>query len=399
MQRGAERSSGPADGPVALLAWELGAGFGHARRLLTAARGLIAAGFRVRVCQRELWACAEEFLSLSVPNFQAPHHRSQLPPGTSFRARGYADMMAVTGYQTPEGLLPTVLGWDALIDAVRPDVVVADYAPMLALAAHGRVPLVAIGDGFVLPPTEGDRFPVLREGTRMADEATMLANATRVQAIRGRPAPEALPALVGGQARVVCTYPESDVYAEQRPEPAQGPLEAGGGPLRGAPGPSIFFYLAADFPHTAKLLQALCDLRLPAEGYVRDAPEPLRAALRTNRIGLHDRPPPLRDALARAQLVVHHGGIGTIETCLAAGRPQLLLPRHFEQTLNAETLARQGVARRLPVPFSLAEAGLILAEAAQSPDLLARAQGVAAALAGRPGSLDSLVAACRALAA
>lgn len=392
MQRGG-------DGPVALLAWELGAGFGHARRLLTAARGLIAAGFRVRVCQRELWACAEDFFALGVPNLQAPHHRSQVPAGQTFRARGFADMMAVTGYQSVEGLLPTVLGWDALIDVVRPAVIVTDYAPMLALAAHGRVPVVALGDGFVLPPTDRATFPVLREGTCMADEPAQLANAARVQAIRDRPVPEALPALIGGQARVVCTYPESDVYAGQRREPADGPLEAGTGPLREAPGPSIFFYLAADFPHTAKLLQALCDLRLPAEGYVRDAPEPLRAALRTNRIRLHDRPPPLHEALTRARLVVHHGGIGTIETCLAAGRPQVLLPRHFEQTLNAETLARQGVARRLPVPFSLAEAGPILAEAAQSSDLLARAQGVAASLAGRPGSLDSLVAACRALAA
>ncbi|MFC6777073.1 hypothetical protein [Methylobacterium gregans] len=216
------------DGPVALLAWELGAGFGHARRLLTAARGLIAVGFRVRVCQRELWACAEEFLELGVPNFQAPHHRTQLPPGTTFRARGYADMMAVTGYQSVEGLLPTVLGWDALIDAVRPDVVVADYAPMLALAAHGRVPLVAIGDGFVLPPTEGDRFPVLRAGTAMADEAVLARNAGLVLVTRRQTGLVSLPKLIGGQARVVCTYPESDVYAGQRETPAAGPLTVPG---------------------------------------------------------------------------------------------------------------------------------------------------------------------------
>ena len=77
MQRGG-------DGPVALLAWELRAGFGHARRLLTAARGLIATGFRVCVCQRELWACAEDFFELGAPNLQAPHHRSQVPAGQTF---------------------------------------------------------------------------------------------------------------------------------------------------------------------------------------------------------------------------------------------------------------------------------------------------------------------------
>ena len=209
---------------------------------------------------------ARRVVRVGAPAGRTRHHRGAVPAGEPFRARGYADVMAVCGYANPDHLWPTVLGWDGLLDALRPNVIVADYAPLLALAAHGRVPLVAVGDGFVLPPTHGATFPVLREGTRMAGEPAMLDHARAVQARRGLTAPKNLPALIGGAAAIVSTYPESDVYAGARPAPALGPIEAGPAPLPPPRGPALFVYLAADFPHTAKLLQLVLDARAPALG-------------------------------------------------------------------------------------------------------------------------------------
>jgi UDP:flavonoid glycosyltransferase YjiC (YdhE family) len=51
--------------------------------------------------------------------------------------------------------------------------------------------------------------------------------------------------------------------------------------------------------------------------------------------------------LARADLVVHHGGSGTTLGALAAGTPQLVLPQGADQFANAEALCRRGVALRL----------------------------------------------------
>lgn len=386
--------------PVALLAWELGAGLGHARRLLAVGRGLVADGFDCVMASRELWACADEIHAAGIRLVQAPHHRGLIPRGVEFRARGYADMMAACGYQREQALWPTVLGWDGMIDTVRPDVIVADYAPMLALAAHGRVPMLAIGDGFVLPPTDGTRFPVLREGTRMAEEPVMLAHAAAIQRRRGLPAPESLPALIGGAARIVCTYPQSDIFAGTRLEPAAGPVEPQPAPLPPPAAPALFVYLAADFAHTAKLLQVVSDLRLPTTAFVRDAPDSLKAVLRASGVTVHDRPPPLRDALRAASLVVHHGGIGTIETCLAAGRPQFVLPRHFEQTLNADVLVRLGIGQRLGAPFSLAAGFEALSQSSGAKCLGDTAQTVAYAIAAqRPGhSLELILSTCRGLA-
>src|SRR5690606_19468645 len=58
------------------------------------------------------------------------------------------------------------------------------------------------------------------------------------------------------------------------------------------------------------------------------------AALEQTGIKVHTTPPPLRDALQRASMLIHHGGIGSLEEAAMAGRPQLLLPRHLEQSLN-----------------------------------------------------------------
>lgn len=375
---------------VVLLAWELGAGLGHARRLLAVSQALQRRGFTPIVAARELWACTQEYRSAGIPVLQAPYHKAQLAPGQAFRARGYADLMAACGYQRVEALWPTVLAWDSLIELTKPHAIVADYSPILALAACGRVPMVAIGDGFVLPPPHLPRFPMVRrDGTAMSDETVLLDNAATVQTRRARPAPESLPALIGGQAHVVCTFPHVDVYADHRLAPATGPVSAVAAALPAPPGKAIFAYLAADFPSTAKLLQVLADTSFIVEAFVRDVPDPMRGALAACGVRLHDTPPALPEVLRRTSLVVHHGGVGVIEACLALGRPQLLLPRHLEQHLNASAVNRLGVGRALHASFSLAEARDLVERMVASDEAAERARAVAAEIAG-PGKWRSL---------
>jgi UDP:flavonoid glycosyltransferase YjiC (YdhE family) len=56
---------------------------------------------------------------------------------------------------------------------------------------------------------------------------------------------------------------------------------------------------------------------------------------------------PQAAVLARAALVVHHGGSGTTLGALAAGVPQLVLPQGADQFTNATALAGGGAAARL----------------------------------------------------
>ena len=51
--------------------------------------------------------------------------------------------------------------------------------------------------------------------------------------------------------------------------------------------------------------------------------------------------------MSRVDLIVHHGGTGTVLGALAAGIPQLILPQGADQFFNAQFLTEAGAARAL----------------------------------------------------
>jgi UDP:flavonoid glycosyltransferase YjiC (YdhE family) len=57
---------------------------------------------------------------------------------------------------------------------------------------------------------------------------------------------------------------------------------------------------------------------------------------------------PQDQVLARVDLIVHHGGAGTMLAALAGGVPQLVLPQGADQPLNADLITRAGAGRALP---------------------------------------------------
>ena len=64
--------------------------------------------------------------------------------------------------------------------------------------------------------------------------------------------------------------------------------------------------------------------------------------------------------LTLIDLIVHHGGTGTVLSALEVGLPQLLLPQGADQFINAEILTAAGAARALPndaqLPAAIGEA-------------------------------------------
>ena len=57
---------------------------------------------------------------------------------------------------------------------------------------------------------------------------------------------------------------------------------------------------------------------------------------------------PLSHVAPRCLAAVHHGGIGTTVALLAAGLPQLIVPRGFDQPQTALRMSRLGVATTIP---------------------------------------------------
>lgn len=54
------------------------------------------------------------------------------------------------------------------------------------------------------------------------------------------------------------------------------------------------------------------------------------------------------DIFPHCRAIIHHGGIGTTAKAIAAGRPQLVIPRAHDQPDNAARVERLGLGLRLP---------------------------------------------------
>ncbi|MDJ0870548.1 MAG: glycosyltransferase [Gammaproteobacteria bacterium] len=378
-----------------LLVWELGAGFGHVKRLVSVAHVLASEGWQPSFALRCIHTLPGETTAVARGVFQAPEIAVMRRSGEAFRAVTYADIMGRYGYASEKSLGTTVAAWDSLLDVLQPSLVVADYSPTFHLSAFGRVPLIAVGTGFTLPPCDDDSFPAMRDAEPHYPAEQLLENAKRVQRRRRLPEPSSLTEIMGGQHQFLGILNELDVYKGLRTQATVGPLQQL--PDRAlvsvSPRRSLFFYLAYEFPPTQKLLSAIADSGIEAEGFVRDIPSSAMHALRRKGMTVHDRPVLIENAVRRAGVVLHHGGIGTSEKVLALGRPQILLPRHLEQTLNAKVLLDLGVGRVLRHRHSISKAMQVIRHACHDEALWNRAWTAAGEIE-RATSVNTLLQAC-----
>jgi len=100
---------------------------------------------------------------------------------------------------------------------------------------------------------------------------------------------------------------------------------------------------------------------------------------------------PFGTLLPRSALIIHHGGIGTVAQAIAAGIPQLLVPRAFDQFDNAARVERLGLGRSLADSrYRAAAAASIIGEMLQDGAMRARCREYAA----RVDSVATLSTAC-----
>jgi UDP:flavonoid glycosyltransferase YjiC (YdhE family) len=342
-----------------LLGWELGGGFGHVRPLVWLARELAAHGHCPVLVLKQLAESAPLLRDLPFPVLQAPFWHPR-PTGRPFLAASYADILGIRGFSDPDDLLALVRGWQSLIDVVRPDLLVSDHSPTLCLAAYGALPVIIVGNGFIVPPLEHPEFPTLVEGQpAFVPQSRILEVIREVQRCRSRPAPETLPGLLAGTARFVCTIPELDPYRTVRREPHAGPAQTLRPPPMPLPAhPRYFAYLGNEIPGLDQVLSALAMTGVSGSAYVRGARPEERARLAQPGLQILDAPQPMTEALAEVSVIIHHGSLGTAHDGLSAGRAHLSFPRHLEQRLTAEALASLGV-------------GLVLSERAPPGDITA----------------------------
>jgi hypothetical protein len=135
----------------------MGGALGHLSNLRPFIEGALAAGHQVSLVAKELHNVDAILGEYDIPLFQAPYlHR----PIT----QRYANMMSFSQlvlqrFENAEELSLLTRAWDAIFAAVKPDIVIYDFAYSALVASYGKPwRKWLVGNGFMIPHTQTPYF-------------------------------------------------------------------------------------------------------------------------------------------------------------------------------------------------------------------------------------------------
>ncbi len=331
-----------------LLGWELGSNRGHIQHLVDLATSLEARGDTVVYALQQVDALAGSIAKRPVV-MQAPLWPRLLktvtqPPAPTTATMG--DILDRIGLTQAGTLSAMVGGWDAILSMVKPDLVVADFAPALGCAARDRIPTIGIGVPFCHPPASMAKFPNFFGDMPSLDQNEMLAVVNRELKTANSAEINALPKLFEFDRMVVIGFSEIDPYARWRTETLFAPsidintdLQLTSLDNRD----EIFVYYYQSFGEVAPLWDALEATQLPVRVYVPRLDQDAVLALEKRGFIVERAPVGWGDIAARSRIVLSHGGAGFVSTALAVGLPQVIAYYDVEKMLTARAVGELGL--------------------------------------------------------
>lgn len=319
-----------------LLGWELGAGNGHVSRLLDLASILADRGHQPVCAPQQIGAFAAHWPTWQAPVWprllQALYRRYPRNPSTM------GDALAYLGLDDPQAMTAMILAWDRLLADVKPDAVIAEYAPMLQVSARGRVPTLAYGTGFTLPPADLSQFPGLFGDPAVVPEPALLGSFNGALGQAGRPALDTLPQIFAADANLVSTFAELDPYRRWRTGEVKAPTIIGPVPLATDRGEEVFVYFNGKSKRPNAFWQGLVNSELRIRIYDPQLSESGIATLERAGMIVARQPIPFAKIVERSRLLISHGGLGFVSSGLLAGLPQMIFPFDAEKRLTAIAL-------------------------------------------------------------
>lgn len=332
-----------------LLAWELGANFGHISMLLPVARRLRQLGhailFAVKDGPARQLLAREDFEYVLSPRASDGNNRSRKPAS-------FADILAGAGFANVETLTGLVEAWHDLYTHFQPTVLVAQYAPVAQFATRlFGLPCLQINTGFESPP-QITPFPCFRPYLKLtrehllAKELVILENGNNICARRGLPPYSSLPEILKSDLDLLATLPELDHYSGRKTGRFIGPVsvvddgvdvqwpeEAG---LR------IFVYLYP-MPGMESILETLNMMRARVIAFIPGIDDWLSAKFISKGLHFTKSRAKLSSILPNMDLAITHAGHGTAAAALLAGVPTLVIPTTIEQWLLTRKIERLGI--------------------------------------------------------
>ena len=269
-------------------------------------------------------------------------------------AINFAGFLQRHGWAQKEQLSALVEGWRSLIDLVRPDAMVYDHAPAALLAAHiVGVPVMLLGNGFEIPPTQSP-LPAFRPWEMASAQQLIDAEKLVVQVVneilaKGHIAPiNKLHDLYKNHPTVMPTFPELDHFEPRTDAQYCGPIATA--PMRTSQvswkstRKKVLVYVRANLPHVQNLLLALREV--DAENLCVMPDLPASWVEQFPWIRFYSSFIELDSLLASTDVVITSGS-GTIVNALQHGIPVVVMPHVIEQYLAGAALERMGAGKVL----------------------------------------------------
>ncbi|AFY62671.1 hypothetical protein [Synechococcus sp. PCC 6312] len=213
-----------------VLAWELGAGFGHLTSIAAFASELIGYGYSVTAIVPKLQPAAYSLLPLAIRVIELPVPAA--PPRDFPLSVNYTANLLRNGFWHSETIKQRVQAWQNILNKLDPDLLICDHAPSALLASRDAAyPRVAIGHGFTLPPLSEPMpslypwFSLSIEQLQQADQI-FLGIVNPVLMEMGIPPLARVAALFDRVERFLCIEPELDHYPIRQGETYWGGIDA-----------------------------------------------------------------------------------------------------------------------------------------------------------------------------
>jgi UDP:flavonoid glycosyltransferase YjiC (YdhE family) len=352
-----------------LASWELGLRYGHVATLQALAAPFAQAGHVVTLAAKDLPTVAALPQSDFARVLQAPLYlRRRIGRAATIT---YGQVIEDAGFGEVAALVALVGGWRALFDLAKPDLVVADHAPVSLIAAYvSGIPAVRVGTPFSAPAA-------IRPMPRFVSEALVPTEADanpdhKIDAVVdavlqrfGRPAVDGIAGLLGQSPEFTASWPELDFSTGRSDRRYYGPLASFGGTAvpdwYDGRGPRTFVYLPFDHPAAAAVIEVLAARGWPTIWHSQGAPAaPLPGLIRYTQ-----KPVDVDAILAGAAVIVGRAGHGLATAALRHGVPSLVFPDTLEAGLVASCLIREALAvmpRQPSAPAVAAGLGQLLSD-------------------------------------
>jgi rhamnosyltransferase subunit B len=326
-----------------LLGWELGGNRGHAEPLKALASALTDDGHSVVIAAKEP-ARFSVFSLCTV--MQAPIWPGLLgaaPAQGPIPPANMADILFSLGLSLPGAFASLIRSWDAILGHVRPDVVIADYAPALACATRGRIWTISVGSGFCQPPADMEVFPDILRLSHKAATPPLLEIVNNELTAAGRDKVAAPPAIFATDNAILACFAEFDPYRRWRNGNYALPHMARLAPLPNGCGDEVFVYFHRADGSSADLWNALAATGLKTRVFIAQADRGYHSAL-SDRGFIVETKPLSWDLIAeRSRIVVSHGGLGFTSGALAMSLPHIVVPHDLEKIVTGLTVRKLSV--------------------------------------------------------